>query len=58
MRSLLMLQVHDELVFEAVADEVDELRALVVREMEQAFPLDGVPVLVDSGVGPSWYHAK
>ena len=58
MRSLLMLQVHDELVFEALTDEVDDLRALVVEEMQNALPLDGVPVLVESGVGPSWYHAK
>ncbi|MBU3741616.1 MAG: DNA polymerase I [Candidatus Kapabacteria bacterium] len=58
MRSLLMLQVHDELVLEAFNDEVDDLRALVVEEMQNALPLDGVPVLVESGVGPSWYHAK
>lgn len=58
MRSLMMLQVHDELVFEAFTDEVEDLRALVVECMEQALPLDGVPVLVDSGVGDSWYDAK
>ncbi len=57
MQSLLMLQVHDELVLEARLDELDALQALVREEMEQALPLDGVPVVVDTGHGPTWYHA-
>jgi len=56
-RSLLMLQVHDELVLEARLDELDALQVLVREEMEQALPLDGVPVVVDTGHGPTWYHA-
>jgi len=57
MKSLLMLQVHDELVLEARRSELDELRALVKREMEQALPLQSVPVVVDTGHGPTWYDA-
>jgi DNA polymerase-1 len=57
LQSLLMMQVHDELVFEAREDEVDALRRLVVTEMEAALPLPGVPVRVDTGVGSSWYEA-
>lgn len=58
MRSLMMLQVHDELVFEVFTDEIDALQTLVVDEMVNALPLDGVPIVVDSGVGASWYEAK
>jgi DNA polymerase I len=58
MRSLMMLQVHDELVFEVFTDEIDALQTLVVDEMVNALPLDGVPIVVDSGVGASWYDAK
>ncbi len=57
LRSLLMLQVHDELVFEVFDDEVDVLRTMVKHEMEHALPLEGVPVIVDTGIGSSWYEA-
>lgn len=57
LRSLLMLQVHDELVFEAYRDELDVLRVLVKEEMEAALPLDGVPIVVETGEGASWYEA-
>jgi len=56
-RSLMMLQVHDELVFEAFTDELESLRAAVVEEMQNALPLDGVPVIVETGSGASWYEA-
>ena len=57
MKSLLMLQVHDELVFEALNDELDELRKLVIHEMENALPLGEVPVVVDTGTGSNWLEA-
>jgi DNA polymerase-1 len=57
MRSKMTLQVHDELVFEAMNDELEDLRALVKEEMEGAFPLGEVPVLVETGVGRSWFEA-
>jgi DNA polymerase-1 len=57
MRSLMMLQVHDELVFEACPDELDELRDLIIRKMESALSLGDVPVTVDAGVGDNWFEA-
>jgi DNA polymerase-1 len=57
MRARMLLQVHDELVFEAPPDEVDDLRALVKAEMEGVRKLD-VPLVVDAGVGDNWRDAK
>ena len=56
MRSKMVLQIHDELLFEAAKDELDELRSLVVEKMENALKLD-VPIIVDHGVGESWFEA-
>lgn len=56
-QSLMMLQVHDELVFEAKKSEVKELQTLVTHEMEHALPLKGVPIVVETGFGVSWYEA-
>ncbi len=53
----MLLQVHDELVFEVPSSEVDELRALVVQEMEGAAELS-VPLVVDVGVGANWLETK
>lgn len=49
----MLLQVHDELVFEAPKDEVHEATALIREEMETAYPLR-VPLAVDIGAGPNW----
>ena len=49
----MLLQVHDELVFDLPRDEVEPLAALARRTMEQAMPLD-VPLVVDVKVGDSW----
>ncbi|HEY7530295.1 MAG TPA: DNA polymerase I [Gemmatimonadota bacterium] len=57
LRSRMILQVHDELLFEAPEDEVEGLSAEVRIRMEGAIRLD-VPVVVDVGVGRSWYDAK
>ncbi|MCX8050754.1 MAG: DNA polymerase I [Chlorobi bacterium] len=54
MRSMMILQVHDELVFEVAPDELDQVRELVTGEMERALPLGDVPVVVDTTVGRSW----
>jgi DNA polymerase-1 len=56
-RSAMLLQVHDELVFECPPEEVDEVSRLVKREMESAYELK-VPLLVDVGVGVNWRDAK
>jgi DNA polymerase-1 len=53
----MLLQVHDELVFEAPPGEVDEVRAMVKTEMESVRKLD-VPMVVDVGVGDNWRDAK
>jgi len=53
----LLLQVHDELLLEVREDQVEELGAMVVEEMEGALTLD-VPLAVDHGVGRSWYDSK
>ncbi|MFH1853427.1 MAG: DNA polymerase I, partial [Candidatus Neomarinimicrobiota bacterium] len=52
----MILQVHDELLFEVPENELDELRSLVLAEMENALPLN-VPVVVDCGVGNTWFDA-
>ncbi|HEU5210984.1 MAG TPA: DNA polymerase I [Longimicrobiales bacterium] len=53
----MLLQVHDELVFEAPRNSADEVRAMIEREMTGAFPLD-VPLEVVTGVGENWYECK
>jgi len=52
----MVLQVHDELVFEAPMGEKDRLRELVLGEMQGAVELS-VPVVVDIGAGPTWAQA-
>ena len=57
MQSRMLLQVHDELVFEAPPSERDDLRDLVKKEMETVYPLN-VPLRVDTGIGSNWRDAK
>ena len=57
LESRMLLQVHDELVFEAPPSEVDALRTVVDQAMTTAVPLD-VPLVVDFGVGDNWVDAK
>jgi len=54
LKSLMIIQVHDELVFDAVSSEIDPLKALVRNRMENAYALR-VPLKVDMTVGASWY---
>ncbi|HAG15105.1 MAG TPA: DNA polymerase I [Bacteroidales bacterium] len=56
MRSKMILQVHDELVFDAHRDEVEELKMLVEKEMREAIPLN-VPIVVDMNIGENWLEA-
>jgi DNA polymerase-1 len=53
LQSRMLLQVHDELLFEVPTGEVDRLRALAVEVMESALPLD-VPLKVDVKIGDDW----
>ncbi len=54
--SKMLLQVHDELVFDVPLDEVDSLKIMVKSEMENAFSL-AVPLVVDLGIGKNWLEA-
>ena len=56
LKSRLLLQVHDELVFDAHGDELDGLKTVVRTRMEGAMALD-VPLVVDMGVGKNWLEA-
>ena len=53
----MIMQVHDELLFEGPESEVEAAKVLIKREMEAAATLD-VPVIVDVGVGDNWMNAK
>ncbi|QSO46762.1 DNA polymerase I [Alicyclobacillus mengziensis] len=57
LQARMLLQVHDELIFECPQTEVEELEALVHEKMENALTLS-VPLKVDVHVGRTWYEAK
>ena len=55
-KAQMLLQVHDELVFECPKSELDALKQLVKTEMEAAYSLQ-VPLTVDMGIGHNWLEA-
>jgi len=55
-KAKMLLQVHDELVFDVPKNEVDSLSKMIKEEMENAFKLD-VPLVVDIGIGNNWLEA-
>jgi DNA polymerase-1 len=55
-RSKMILQVHDELIFEAELSELEKLKEMVIFEMSNAARLD-VPLKVDCGTGKNWLEA-
>jgi DNA polymerase-1 len=55
--SKMLLQVHDELVFDVAPEELNDVRSVVVHEMEHAAELS-VPLVVDVGVGDNWLATK
>jgi DNA polymerase-1 len=56
--SRMILQVHDELVFDVLREEADELRPLVLENMQAALPLpNNVPVIAEAGIGENWLEA-
>ena len=57
LQSKLVLQIHDELLFEGPADEAERVEAIAVREMADAYALDP-PLAVDAGIGSDWLSAK
>ncbi|MBW8358321.1 MAG: DNA polymerase I [Weeksellaceae bacterium] len=56
LKTKMLLQVHDELLFEAPVEEVDTVTKLIKTEMESAFETK-VPLLVEVGVGDNWLEA-
>ena len=56
MQSKMIMQVHDELIFEAANDELEELQNMVKKEMESAAELK-VPLQVEIGIGRNWAEA-
>jgi DNA polymerase-1 len=57
LRTRLILQIHDELLFEGPAEEAERARPIIEREMVGAADIDP-PLEVDAGVGPNWLEAK
>ena len=53
----MIMQVHDELVFELPGKNAQEYTEIIKQEMTQAIPLD-VPVIVDAGIGKNWLECK
>ena len=57
LQAKMLLQIHDELVFEAPKEEIPVLSELVPKVMDSAVKLD-VPLKVDSKYGDTWYDLK
>jgi DNA polymerase I len=58
LKSKMILQVHDELVFDAIKEEAEELKPLIVECMQTAMPLPcEVPVIAEVGAGENWLEA-
>ncbi|MCO6175118.1 DNA polymerase I [Flavobacterium sp. NRK F10] len=55
-KSKMLLQVHDELVFDVHNSELEKIKPLIKSEMENAFQL-AVPLVVDMGIGQNWLEA-
>jgi DNA polymerase-1 len=56
LKSKMIMQVHDELVFDAHKDEVENLRMHVVELMQNAIKMK-VPIEVETGIGKNWLEA-
>ena len=56
-KSKMILQVHDELIFDVLPEELEKLKELVIDKMVNALSLGKVPVVVDTGIGKNWYEA-
>jgi DNA polymerase-1 len=57
LQTRMLLQVHDELLFEVPEAEVEQARTLVLNEMRNALTLGDVPVEVEAGTGTNWLEA-
>jgi DNA polymerase I len=54
LKSKMILQIHDELIFDVPKNELERMKTLVKQTMENALPLKNVPVLVEMGWGDNW----
>ena len=57
LESRMVLQIHDELLFEGPAGEAEQVREIACEQMSGAFAMDP-PLAVEAGVGPDWLAAK
>lgn len=58
LKSRMIMQVHDELVFDTCRSEVDIMKSLILEGMQQALPLpNAVPVIAEAGIGDNWLEA-
>ncbi len=57
LQTKMLLQVHDELLFEVPENEVEQAREIILTAMRNALPLPGVPVEVQAGTGTNWLQA-
>ncbi|HAS73306.1 MAG TPA: hypothetical protein DCS67_04090, partial [Clostridiales bacterium UBA8960] len=57
LKSKLILQVHDELIINVPKDELDIVKDILKKSMEEAYALS-VPLKIDMNTGVSWYDAK
>lgn len=57
LKSHMIMQVHDELVFDVYKPELDTVREIVTENMKHAIPGLRVPILVDTGTGENWLQA-
>jgi DNA polymerase-1 len=55
-KSKMLVQVHDELIFEIYKPELQKMKELIKKEMESVFTLN-VPLIVDVGMGENWHEA-
>ncbi|MBK9552110.1 MAG: DNA polymerase I [Saprospiraceae bacterium] len=56
-QSKMIMQVHDELVFDVLRTELDQVKEIVIRNMQNAIPGLAVPIEVSTGVGENWLEA-
>jgi DNA polymerase-1 len=57
LRTRMILQIHDELLFEGPEAEAEQVQALAMRQMSEAFAMDP-PLAVEAGIGRDWLAAK
>ena len=56
-KTKMLLQVHDELIFDVPEDELDDIKEMIQNEMENIYKLS-VPLKVEINYGKNWYDAK